>query len=77
MFLRGETPIHKGRDYGKFFKKLNQAGNKVFYFQNRKDYTKSLKLTAGQFENVKLKNKNEKLRNPDFVGMAFYCCFSL
>jgi len=31
-----------------------------------------LKLTVGQFEKVKIKVKNAKLRNPDFVGMAVF-----
>jgi len=29
-----------------------------------------LKLTDGQFENAKIKVKNAKLWNPDYVGMA-------
>ena len=29
-----------------------------------------LKPTGGRFENSKFKNKNVKLWNPDFVGMA-------
>jgi len=31
-----------------------------------------LKLTNCQFENAKIKVKNAKLRNPDFVGMAIF-----
>jgi len=34
-----------------------------------------LKLTNGQFENAKIKVKNAKLRNPDFVGMAIFIMF--
>jgi len=30
------------------------------------------KLTAGQFENAKVKVKNAKLWNPDFVGMVIF-----
>ena len=29
-----------------------------------------LKLIYFQFENVKIKTKNAKLRNPDFIGIA-------
>lgn len=31
-----------------------------------------LKLTDGQFENAKIKDKNTKLWNPDFFGMAMF-----
>ncbi len=37
--------------------------------------SKYLKLTDSQFESSKIKVKNAKLWNPDFVGMAIFTVF--
>jgi hypothetical protein len=36
---------------------------------------KILKLTDGQFENSKIKSKNSKLWNPEYVGITIFTLF--